>query len=477
MTRPSRRRRHHLAASVPVPTPKLRYSKRTSIAWLLLRHRFLATYSDQVTPPDLIPSALCSTPHQHNLDTIYILQFIDTISNNIDRELSDFHRPHHSLSTTFCSSNPDNNETITTLDRHLVSVSKVLLGELHNLQITDLLLDDGIARLEYALSGNDDYDVDFTLANTITPSDLSGQFAHPYHMPSPPSSTTTLFLRGGLAIDNPDNSPWTFIPLSPPSSPPDPSHDDFHGCTPSHPDDDHPPNQPSQPHKSVCDITIHKQKNTPHTMTTIYTQNARGLWRRPHDLNGDIIVDAPPDLTKLENIIDYMRQHDVGSWLLQETWEEGDNFDTEIGGYHIFRHNADQGTTGRQHLFRRVAIIFSPQFHDAWKLAGSPSPVIIDPADNFPGRFLRLNLKFDSFDKWGKKIRGRSLAIALISTYFPCDDQHHDRFCTILDSMLNSINVNTTIIIGGDINARIGTRTCEEHMQVLGPHGIPRSNA
>jgi hypothetical protein len=112
-----------------------------------------------------------------------------------------------------------------------------------------------------------------------------------------------------------------------------------------------------------------------------------------------------------------------------------------------------------------------------WKLAGSPSPITIDPAKDFPGRFVRLNLKFDSFDKWGKKIKGRSLTIALISTYFPCNDQNHDRFCTILDSMLNSINVNTTIIIGGDINARIGTRTCEEHMQILGQHGIPRSNA
>ena len=67
--------------------------------------------------------------------------------------------------------------------------------------------------------------------------------------------------------------------------------------------------------------------------------------------------------------------------------------------------------------------------------------------------------------------------MALISTYFPCNDHNHNRFCTILDSMLNSVNANTTIIIGGDINARIGTRTCEEHMQVLGPHGLPRSNA
>jgi hypothetical protein len=56
--------------------------------------------------------------------------------------------------------------------------------------------------------------------------------------------------------------------------------------------------------------------------------------------------------------------------------------------------------------------------------------------------------------------------MTLISTYFPCDDQRHDNFCTILDSMLNSINSNTQIIIGGDINARIGICTCEEHINM-----------
>jgi hypothetical protein len=43
--------------------------------------------------------------------------------------------------------------------------------------------------------------------------------------------------------------------------------------------------------------------------------------------------------------------------------------------------------------------------------------------------------------------------------------------------LLNSINPNTQIIIGGDINACTGTRTCDEQKQVLGPYGIPRSNA
>ncbi len=37
--------------------------------------------------------------------------------------------------------------------------------------------------------------------------------------------------------------------------------------------------------------------------------------------------------------------------------------------------------------------------------------------------------------------------------------------------------MNTQIIIGRDVNAQMGIRTCNEHMQVLGPYGIPQSNA
>jgi hypothetical protein len=60
-----------------------------------------------------------------------------------------------------------------------------------------------------------------------------------------------------------------------------------------------------------------------------------------------------------------MRQQDVGAWLIQETWEEGDDFNVESGGYHIFHHNANQGANGRHHLFKGVAIILSPLFHEA----------------------------------------------------------------------------------------------------------------
>ncbi len=46
----------------------------------------------------------------------------------------------------------------------------------------------------------------------------------------------------------------------------------------------------------------------------------------------------------------------------------------------------------------------------------------------------------------------------------------------MFDSVLADIDLNTQIIVGSDINARIGTRTSDEHNQVLGPYGTARSN-
>ena len=68
---------------------------------------------------------------------------------------------------------------------------------------------------------------------------------------------------------------------------------------------------------------------------------------------------SAPDLSKLEYLIDHMRQNNIGAWLVQETWEEGNEFDVNVNGYHIFCHNANHGENGHQHLFRGVAIILS----------------------------------------------------------------------------------------------------------------------
>ncbi len=136
----------------------------------------------------------------------------------------------------------------------------------------------------------------------------------------------------GTPCDSSTQWPFTATP------PPLPSHmDNSHGCTLSPSDDKNPPDQTLQPHDPVCNSNMNNNnKKIEHTMTTIYTQNARGLWQLPQDPDRNILVDAPPDLSKVKYIVDYMCQHNVGAWLLQETWEEGDDFNIEIGGYHIF---------------------------------------------------------------------------------------------------------------------------------------------
>ncbi len=153
---------------------------------------------------------------------------------------------------------------------------------------------------------------------------------------------------------------WSFTNTTTPLLPPT---DDSHGCNTSPSGNKNHSQQPLQPYEPVCNKNRHTKQTIEHTV--IYTQNARRLWSRSRDLDGNIIVDAPPDLSKLEYIIDYMRQLEVGAWPIQETWEDGDKFNIENGGYHIFCHNADQGANDHNHLFKCVAIILSPLFHKA----------------------------------------------------------------------------------------------------------------
>ena len=54
------------------------------------------------------------------------------------------------------------------------------------------------------------------------------------------------------------------------------------------------PQQTPQPHDPVDHNTNEYKKEI---LMIIYTQNAQGLWRRPRDANGNILVNQPPDLS------------------------------------------------------------------------------------------------------------------------------------------------------------------------------------
>ena len=112
------------------------------------------------------------------------------------------------------------------------------------------------------------------------------------------------------------------------------------------------------------------------TKTSIEFQNVQGLFRLPRDANGDIIPNQERDLCKLEEIIDNMRQNNIGAKLIAETWLEGDATDEEIGGYHVFRHNYPESDGDKRiPLYKGVAIILSPEFYAAWKAARNPPPI------------------------------------------------------------------------------------------------------
>jgi hypothetical protein len=150
-----------------------------------------------------------------------------------------------------------------------------------------------------------------------------------------------------------------------------------------------------------------------------------------------------------------MRVNDIDAWLVQETWLEDNDLNTDIGGSHLFRHNSPVGTTGRDHLFRGVAIILSPRYFLAWKAAGPPSPITTGSTGEFVGQFIGLNLKFDCFDSLRRRVKGKSLSLFLASIYHPCHNAPHEQFLETLSSIFQKVPKNPDLIIGADINAKV----------------------
>jgi hypothetical protein len=141
-------------------------------------------------------------------------------------------------------------------------------------------------------------------------------------------------------------------------------------------------------------------------------------------------------MTKLEHLIHCMQSDDINAWFIQETWLEDEDFNTNIGGYHMFRTNSPVGSTGCDHLFCGVAVILSPRYFLAWKAAGSFLPITSNPTGPIAGRFIGFPLKFECRDHQGRKVKGKSLNIYLVSVYHPCHDIPHEELIETLNSLL-----------------------------------------
>jgi hypothetical protein len=94
-------------------------------------------------------------------------------------------------------------------------------------------------------------------------------------------------------------------------------------------------------------------------MSTYCTQNAHGLWRLATDEDGKNLSNQPQDTTKFEHLIASMKVKCLDMYFLQDTWLEDDEFDVNIGGYHVFCHNGPNGN----HLHQGVAIVLSPRYY------------------------------------------------------------------------------------------------------------------
>ena len=215
-------------------------------------------------------------------------------------------------------------------------------------------------------------------------------------------------------------------------------------------------------------IRAHKKDVHKLEHSGICTQNAHGLWRKATDEDGNYLRDRPRDTTRFEHLIATMAKKQIDAYFIQETWIEGDDFDTEVSGYHVFRHNGPLGSN----LHRGVAIVLSPRYYAGWKAAGGRDPIVLAQEDEFVGRIIGRKIK-------GGKRKRNSLLVSLVSAYHPChSDDEYSRFLDKMDDVLRKLP-RSEIVIGADINANIGVSTEEnnDYAPTLGPHGINKQNS
>ena len=179
------------------------------------------------------------------------------------------------------------------------------------------------------------------------------------------------------------------------------------------------------------------------------------------------------DLSKLETLARLMKEQNIDVLLLQETWLIGD-ITTTICGILVHHHGPPQATSNRGSA--GLAILMGPRAQKAWHDAGSPPPYrlgVITPDGN--PRYMGIELLF-------RPRRNQRTRLFIGNIYAPHQDLEKDhpgiveRFFTQVDRHLRSLNSSTGIIVGGDFNATVGTRTTDCDAPTLGPYGIGKAN-
>jgi exonuclease III len=169
-----------------------------------------------------------------------------------------------------------------------------------------------------------------------------------------------------------------------------------------------------------------------------------------------------------------MTENNIDIYLLQETWLL-DDWTTNIHGITVIHHGPKEPASNRGS--GGVAIMLEPRAQHAWHDSGSPDPYrpgnIVDNTTRYMGIELLLFCP--------RKNQKTTLFVACVYAPYSEMETNHPgiirKFYETVENHLLHLPSTTTPILGGDFNASIGVRPPADHDPVIGPYGLPHSNA
>jgi exonuclease III len=175
--------------------------------------------------------------------------------------------------------------------------------------------------------------------------------------------------------------------------------------------------------------------------------------------------------SKFEYIALYMEEKNIDVYLLQETWLEGNVDHWCINGITFFTHGPEKQSSSRGR--GGLAIALSKKALKAWIRAGKPDIRRHGVMDDTT-RIMGIDLKVPV----GKSFEN----LTIFNIYAPSTHGNEietvENFWTEVEDQLMKLPKNSIPIVGGDINARIGTRPSHPlpDDKYFGPWGDARLN-
>jgi len=180
------------------------------------------------------------------------------------------------------------------------------------------------------------------------------------------------------------------------------------------------------------------------------------------------------DLGKLEILTRVLLEQHIDVYLIQETWLTGD-WIRIINGVTVIHHGPDTPTSRRGS--GGVAILLSQSATKAWTFAGRPDPLRPGPIGDAHVRFMGIHLLFHPRCNQTQRLFIGNV-YAPHSGLAADDPQLLERFYTSIKMHLSRLlPPSTDIVLGGDWNAALGTRSDPTDQSFLGPFGLDHSNA